>query len=69
MAGARASFLKKYISNKGLKTTLHAGDLIEFCGTLQTGLGESLPLNTGLTNRDKPKCYSRKCQKKGVKDY
>ena len=31
MAGARASFFKKYISNKGLKTTLHARDLIEFC--------------------------------------
>ena len=30
-------FFKKYISNKGLKTALHARDLVEFYHTLQTG--------------------------------
>ena len=27
-------FLKKFIRNKGLKTALHARDLVEFCHTL-----------------------------------
>ena len=31
-------FFKKYVSNKGLKTALHAQDLVKFCHTLQTGL-------------------------------
>ena len=30
MAGARVSFLKKYVSSKGLKTALHARDLVKF---------------------------------------
>ena len=41
MAGACSSFLKKIVRNKGLKTALHVGDLVEFCHTLQTGSSPS----------------------------
>ena len=41
MAGARSSFFKKFVRNKGLKTALHVGDLVEFCHTLQTGSSPS----------------------------
>ena len=41
MAGARTSFFKKFVRNKGLKTALHVGDLVEFCHTLQTGSSPS----------------------------
>ena len=30
-------FFKEFVRNKGLKTALHAQDLVEFCHTLQTG--------------------------------
>jgi len=33
----RKFFFKKYISNKGIKTALHAQDLVEFCHILQMG--------------------------------
>ena len=49
MVGARAStFFKHYRSNKGLKTALHARDLVELCHTLpvvrQTQTGDWLYL-------------------------
>ena len=34
MAGVCLSFLKKFVRNKGLKTALHVGDLVEFYHTL-----------------------------------
>ena len=35
--GRTREVFKKFIRNKGLKTALHARDLVEFCHTLQTG--------------------------------